>query len=127
MGDKLRILKMVEEGKITGEEAEKLLDAMKNDTTVAKVEDDFFKRKQSVDGKRMLYIRVKSQDGEKVNISIPVEIIKMATSFTGAGLGKLDKYDIDFDMIMNAIDKNINGPIIQIDTEDGDKVTIEIS
>ena len=65
MEDKKRILKMVEEGKITAEEAIGLLDTNKKCEVVANDEkfeyDDFFDIKN--DGKigKMLYVRVKME------------------------------------------------------------------
>ncbi len=39
----------------------------------------------------------------------------------------MDKYDIKIDMILEAIDKGVVGPIVQVDTDEGDKILIEIA
>jgi len=128
MEDKLRILKMVEEGKLTGEQASKLLETLeKNDGDKVKVEDDdeFFKIPKSTNGTRMLYIRIKSHDGENVKVTIPLEVIKIMAS--AGSIESMDKYDIKIDMILEAIDKGVVGPIVQVDTDEGDKILIEIA
>ncbi|MEG0307692.1 MAG: hypothetical protein RR891_05675 [Clostridium sp.] len=130
MDDKLRILKMVEEGKLTGEQASKLLETLGNNgDEKSKVMDDsdFFNIPKSKNGIRMLYVRVKSHDGDNVKVTIPLEIVKiMATSGTTV-IGNIDKYNIQMDMILEAIDNGIIGPIVEVDTEDGDKVLVEIA
>ncbi len=84
MEDKKRILKMIEEGKINAEEAIKLLDVL--DSTekcdgIVKSEvvedDDFFDLKNDGKGGKILFVRVKSNDGSKVKINIPLEFIKI--------------------------------------------------
>ncbi len=130
MEDKLRILKMVEEGKLTGEQASKLLETLeKNDGDKVKVEDDdeFFKIPKSTNGTRMLYIRIKSHDGENVKVTIPLEVIKIMASAGSNVIESMDKYDIKIDMILEAIDKGVVGPIVQVDTDEGDKILIEIA
>ncbi|MEW9077078.1 SHOCT-like domain-containing protein [Terrisporobacter glycolicus] len=84
MEDKKRILKMVEEGKITAEEAIKLLDVLDSNEKcdiVVKEEviedDDFFDIKNDGKKGKMLFVRVKSQDGSKVKVNIPLEFIKI--------------------------------------------------
>lgn len=84
MEDKKRILKMVEEGKITAEEAIKLLEVLDYEgscETVVKSEmvedDDFFDIKNDGNKGKMLFVRVKSKDGSKVKVNIPLEFIKI--------------------------------------------------
>lgn len=130
MDDKLKILKMVEEGKITGEQASKLLDTLgKNSEEKSKVvdESDFFNIPKSVNGVRMLYIRIKSHDGDNVKVTIPLEIVKIMATSGATVIGNVDKYNIKMDMILEAVDKGVIGPIVEIDTDDGDRVLIEIA
>lgn len=133
MEDKLRILKMLEEGKINSEEAAKLLSALsdeKEKKVVVKEETDlsqFFSIPKN-DGKpKMLYVRVLSAEGDNVKITLPVEIIKLMGKVGKANIAELDKYNVDFEMIMQAIENDIQGPIVQVDTEDGTKVLVEIA
>lgn len=133
MEDKLRILKMLEEGKITSEEAAKLLSALgdqKENKAVVKEEtnlSEFFNIPQNHGRGKMLYVRVLTGEGDNVKVTLPVEVIKLMGKIGKANIAELEKYNIDFDMIMTAIENDINGPIVQVDTEDGTKVLIEIA
>lgn len=133
MEDKLRILKMLEEGKITSEEAAKLLSALgdkEEEKVVFKEEtslSEFFSIPKNEGGARMLYIRVLSAEGDNVKVTLPVEVIKLMGKIGKANIAELEKYNVDFDMIIQAIENDIKGPIVQVDTEDGTKVLIEIS
>lgn len=77
--ERLRILKMLAEGKITAEEAEKLLDALEH-----KSGQDLYDQKEPVmesepdERPKHLFITVnpKTSKGEKVNIKIPLQIIR---------------------------------------------------
>ncbi|MDU4859791.1 MAG: hypothetical protein E6356_04265 [Terrisporobacter othiniensis] len=132
MEDKKRILKMVEEGKITAEEAIKLLDVLDSNEKcdiVVKEEviedDDFFDINN--DGKRgkMLFVRVKSKDGSKVKVNIPLEFIKIMGGIGSMYSNELEKYNIDIAKLMDAIDNGFVGRIVEV--EDGnDKVIVEI-
>lgn len=140
MEDKLRILKMLEDGKINSEEAAKLLAAL-GDNTEAKQEakkeikpavletdlHEFFNIPSNEGKAKMLYIRVLSGDGDNVKVTLPIEVIKLMTTIGSANIAELEKYNINFDLIMEAIEKDIKGPIVQVDTEDGTKVLIEIA
>lgn len=133
MEDKLRILKMLEEGKITSEEAAKLLSALgdKEEQKVVVKEEtslsEFFSIPKNESGARMLYIRVLSAEGDNVKVTLPVEVIKLMGKIGKANIAELEKYNVDFDMIIQAIENDIKGPIVQVDTEDGTKVLIEIA
>lgn len=136
MEDKKRILKMVEEGKITSEEAIKLLEALdfsnqnnkqQSSECIEKVEvdDEFFKITPNKNGEKMLYIRVKGADGSKVKVNVPIEFIKIMGSIGNMHTSELEKHNIDINQLMNAIDKGLVGKIVEV--EDGnDKVIVEI-
>lgn len=135
MEDKLRILKMLEEGKITSEEASKLLSALEGNkeadeklvNTQKEDDKDFFNITKTISGAKMLYIRIISADGEKVKVTLPVEVVKLMTSIGATNIAQLDKHNINFDLILESIEKDIEGPIVQVDTEEGDKILIEIA
>ena len=121
---------MVEEGKLTGEQASKLLDTLeKSSDEKSNIVDDkeFFSIPKSTNGIKMLYVRIKSHDGENVKVTIPIEVVKLMTSSGATVIGNVDKYDIKMDMIIEAIDKGIIGPIVEVDTDDGDKILVEIA
>ncbi|MCI9061739.1 MULTISPECIES: SHOCT-like domain-containing protein [Romboutsia] len=132
MEDKKRILKMIEEGKITAEEAIKLLDVL--DSTekcdgIVKSEvvedDDFFDLKNDGKGGKILFVRVKSDDGSKVKINIPLEFIKIMGGIGSMYSNELEKYNIDIEKLMNAIDNGFVGRLVDVESGN-DKVVVEI-
>lgn len=132
MEDKKRILTMVEEGKITAEEAIKLLEVLDSEgscETVVKSEmvedDDFFDIKNDGNKGKMLFVRVKSKDGSKVKVNIPLEFIKIMGGIGSMYSDELEKHNIDIKKLMDAIDNDFVGRIVEV--EDGnDKVIVEI-
>lgn len=132
MEDKKRILKMIEECKITAEEAIKLLDVL--DSTekcdgIVKSEvvedDDFFDLKNDGKGGKILFVRVKSNDGSKVKINIPLEFIKIMGGIGSMYSNELEKYNIDIEKLMNAIDNGFVGRLVDVESGN-DKVVVEI-
>lgn len=110
-----KILKMVESGKLKAEEAEKLIEAIL-DT-----------EKKTCSGK-FLKIKIEDNEGEKVNINIPIALVKMATKFIPKDKKEyLKEKDIDIDEILSSIKEATEGEIINIeDKKDGSYVKIWI-
>ncbi len=72
MNERLRILKMVEEGKISADKAAELLKALEQNA----------EKKPVARKKKWLRIYVESRDdNERVNIKIPISMIKLAKHF----------------------------------------------
>jgi len=125
MEEKIKILKMIEEGKITSVEGEKLLAAMEEKST--KLE------KQKINGgAKWLKIRVleEKEKGKKtkVNVNIPIAIVE-----TGLKIGKgfdenLDSAlnEIDIKDIMEMIKSGAEGKIVDIETDEGETIEIYI-
>jgi len=125
MEEKIKILKMIEEGKITSVEGEKLLAAMEEKST--KLE------KQKINGgAKWLKIRVleEKEKGKKtkVNVNIPIAIVQ-----TGLKIGKgfdenLDSAlnEIDIKDIMEMIKSGAEGKIVDIETDEGETVEIYV-
>lgn len=132
MEDKKRILKMIEEGKINAEEAIKLLDVLgsteKCDGIVKSEvveDDDFFDLKNDGKGGKILFVRGKSNDGSKVKINIPLEFIKIMGGIGSMYSNELEKYNIDIEKLMNAIDNGFVGRLVDVESGN-DKVVVEI-
>lgn len=119
------ILKMVEEGKISADKAKDLIDALestsKNTQAIApkKYEDKFLK------------VEVLSHEGDKVNIQLPIKVIKEVLKVTGKL--PISKYiegmdGIDIDELMNTLvsclDSEVIGEIVDICSSEGDTVKI---
>lgn len=122
MDEKLRILKMVEDGTVTAEQAADLMAAMNVDLQPSAL------AKTSYD-KKMLRIIVDSNDGDKVKVQFPVGAIKKILKATGK-LPIPDKHleGVDLTAIMEAVseclDDEIEGDFVNVESSDGDIVRI---
>lgn len=122
-----KILKMMQEGKIDLDKAAELIDALKGQEQpkmqIPKSESEEYLRKN-------LKIKVLSEDGDKINLNIPVKTIK---SVDGAldkiiginGNGQLR--GIDMNMVASAIREGAEGTIVDIEDEDGNSIEIAIA
>ncbi len=119
--ERMRILKMVEEGQISAEEGAKLLAALSGSS----------RRQQpsATTASQAKWFRVRVMDlnsgRSKVNVNIPMSLvnvgIKMGARFAPEVEG------LDFDELMEAIRSGAQGKIVDIvDEEDGERVEIFI-
>ncbi len=123
----LMILKMVEEGKVSAYKAKELIDALGNsskdtEAIVSKRYEDKF-----------LKVVVLSNEGDKVNIQLPIKIVKEILKVSGKL--PITKYiegmdGIDIDALMNTLvsclDNEVMGEIVNICSSEGDIVKIFI-
>lgn len=114
--ERMKILELLKEGKITAEEAEKLLEAL-SDSKNEKVESN---KKNPF---KMLKVLIDSEDGDKVRINIPIEFAKLLKNGKFGNVN-LDDFEIDVDSIVSMVQSGVNGEIINIESEDGDIVKI---
>lgn len=124
MDERLRILKMVEEGTITAEQAAELMAAMNIDVPVQPAA----VTKCSYD-KKMFRIIVDSISGDKVNIQFPVGAIKKILKVTGKlPIPEKDLEGVDLSSMMNAVseclDAEIEGDFVNVEAADGTTVRI---
>ena len=123
--EKLKILEMIEKKQITPQEGSELLKALGTNNKSASQPP----KKQAF---KMFKIRILSNDGDKVNVTIPLEFAKMVLRSPGKkGIPKLDKLkeidpDMDYERIVDMIDAGMSGKIVDIQSEDGDIVEIVI-
>lgn len=116
----MRILKMVEEGKVSAEQAKSLMDAFNKVSTVPAVtnyDDQFFK------------VNVLSTKGDKVNIKLPVKVIKAILQLTGklptdvVNIQGVNTEEM-INTIISCLNSEVMGEIVSIDSAEGDKVRI---
>jgi len=118
-----KIITMVEEGKVSSEEASELINALKEDEHAGDEGKSYMGKK--------LKIRISSEEKEKVRVNIPIRLVKWVLK-TGHGIAssipeaKAYADDIDMDVVMQAIDNGIDGKIMDLDTEEGDSIAIYI-
>lgn len=116
--ERMRILKMVEEGKIDVEEANNLLATL----------DGQDKKKAQKSGKpRFIKIMVEEEGEEKVDISIPMVLAKSFMKFVPkSARNSLDDQDINLDQIFKMIEDGVeDGTLVNINDGD-DHVIIKV-
>lgn len=119
----MKILKMLEEGKIDAEKARELIDAVQAN----KIAEPAVVPSDNTD--KMLKIRVNSQKGDNVNINIPVKVVKVL----GTAIKRIPSVegvegleDIDIQAILQAVSEGLDGKIVDVKTEEGDIVEIVV-
>lgn len=125
MDEKLRILKMVEEGKITAEQAAELMSAMNVDDIPEKTQVELV----NCYDKKMFRIVVDSVNGDKVNIQFPVGAVKKILKATGKlPIPEKDLQGMDLASMMDAVSEcledEIEGDFVNVEAADGTTVRI---
>jgi hypothetical protein len=122
-----KVLTLVEEGKIDKEKASELITILQgnNQPELATV------KKEVPYGNKMLKIRVNSKVGDNVNVNLPINLVK-AVLKVGTNIAEkvpeAEKYvkDINIDLLIEAIENELDGQIIDITSANGDKVFVVI-
>jgi len=114
--ERMQILKMIEEGKITAEEGAKLLEALEASS----------KSEEAPRAGKWFRVRVTDLKSgrHKVNINIPMGLVTV-----GAKIGAkfASPLDLDVDEILSAIRRGARGKIIDVeDEEEGERVEIYV-
>jgi hypothetical protein len=122
--EKIKILEMIQNGKVTAAEGLELLKAL---------DDSFIQQDGALNtGRRFLRIRVTSGQSKKVNVNIPLSLLKVATKFASIGMKfipeearqemqkkGIDLSEIDFDELVQLVDQGLaNGKLVDIDIDD---------
>jgi hypothetical protein len=118
----MRVLKMVEEGKISAEKGAELIEAMKSEGALAIHEQP----KISYD-ELMLKVRVISADKDNVNVQLPLKFIRGVLGACGKmPMNVKGMEGIDIDMLIQAIDGGLTGKIVDVKSANGDIVEVVI-
>lgn len=140
--EKLKILEMIQEGKISSAEGLELLNALQGGD---RKEKSFPMDKTNENNKeRFLRVRV-SGDGtgvKKVDVNIPLRLLKVASKFVNMGMGMIPKEareemekqgidiaQLDFDELVQLIDQGLSdGKLVDVDVDDpeGGKIQVEV-
>ncbi len=134
MPDKEKILKMVAEGKISVEEAEKLLRAIGRQTQQQQSDESLVVLKEPERGKKKLsgkiVIEIKSAKGENVKIKLPLRLANLGLNMIPKDkLNEFSKEGINLKEIIHNITNfvdEIDDDILNITSAGGDIVRIYI-
>lgn len=119
--EKLQILKMIEDGKITSEEGIKLLEALDDTPNTVPVE--------TIKAK---WIKIKVFEPEEktnVDVTIPISLIDIAMKIANKISPEFNKYGIsenEISEIFNAIKNGASGKIVDVKSESGEIVEIMV-
>lgn len=119
--EKMMILSMLEEGKITKEEAINLLETLEENT-----------EKNNAKNSKAKWIRIRvfdSEENTKVNVNLPISLLdagmKIANKFS-PDLKVSGLNEEDLKGILEAIKNGAEGKIVDIEEENGQKVEITV-
>lgn len=114
--ERLRILKMIEEGKVTADDGAKLLAAL-----------EVSKPKLPAERAEWLRIRVKDLDTgkPKVNVNLPLSLLQVAMKFIPEGAINAGGQKIDIEEILASIKAGATGPIVDVQ-DDEENVHVQI-
>jgi hypothetical protein len=126
--ERMRILKMIEEGKLSAEEGVKLLEALEEPETAQKREVPLFHRR--TEGARVIRIRVTDVATEKVkvNISVPFTVVEFLQAFIPKKeKEKMEEKGIDVDSLIQSIKAGEAGKIVDVyDEDEGQRVEVTV-
>lgn len=122
-----RVLTMVQEGKIDADKGSELIQILKEKEETGNK--PFDKPSKYLD--KTLKIRVVSTENDNVTVNLPIKLVKvvlMAGHSIAASIPQAEKYvkDIDIDLIIDAIENELDGQIVDIQSANGDTVSVII-
>ncbi|MET1178833.1 hypothetical protein ABG775_12875 [Peribacillus simplex] len=122
-----RVLTMVQEGKIDADKGSELIQVLKEkEETGNKLLE---KSTKYLD--KTLKIRVVSSENDNVTVNLPIKLVKvvlMAGHSIAASIPQSEKYvkDININLIIEAIENELDGQIVDIKSATGDTVSVII-
>ena len=124
--ERLQILRMLEEGKISAEEASNLLEAIDAPAPAPLAATE--KRSSSGGMARWLRIEVKEKNGNVVNLKLPLFVIRAALRFGGRfNIGGFNMEDFGpeaQEALDEALQAGQTGLLVDVTDDDGDHVHI---
>jgi hypothetical protein len=126
MNDEMkRILTMVENGKLTSDQAAVLIDSFEEKTEKKPLlEDNPYLN-------RILKLRVHSETNDNINVNVPIRLVKVLLQ-TGIGIAskipQAQTYteNIDVELLLAAIDSELVGEIVNAKLGNGDSINVYV-
>ncbi|WP_286925121.1 MULTISPECIES: SHOCT-like domain-containing protein [Lysinibacillus] len=120
-----RVLTMIQEGKIDADKGSELIQALQEKEETSNK--SFEKTTSYLD--KTLKIRVVSAENDNVTVNLPIKLVKvvlMAGHSIAASIPQSEKYvkDIDINLIIEAIENELDGQIVDIKSANGDSVAV---
>jgi hypothetical protein len=117
MDERARILEMVREGKLSVEEADKLLRALESD-----------RERAPVGRGRLLRVRITSHRGDNVNVALPLVLADMILRFLPKGVRvTTDGREVDLAHLVTEVrESGAHGTIVDIIDHRGDRIQVTV-
>ena len=76
----------------------------------------------------LLRVRVLSADGDRVQVNLPLALVKMAKDMNMElpKLGGASLKDLDLDLLISLAEKGVMGKLIEVESADGDSVQVTV-
>ena len=121
-----KVLMMVQEGKVDAEKASELIGVLNNRDSGSGPSP-----KPTAYADKTLKIRVVSADNDNVSVNLPIKLIKVmlkAGHNIAGNIPQSEKYvkDLDIDILIEAIENELDGQIVDVKSADGDTVSVFI-
>jgi hypothetical protein len=118
--ERIKILQMLKDGKISTDEADRLLDSLNGEPAVTQLS-----VKEKDLNKRFFRIEVESDTRDNVKINIPFSLTKMALGLLPKhAKAEMERNGIDLDSIVETIYQGADGKLVDIRADDGTVVKI---
>lgn len=118
--ERMKILRMLEEGKLSAEEAARLLRALSKSKAEGRPA-------SSTDSAKWLRVRVTDLEGERtsVNVNLPISLVNVGLRLGSQWIPEVES--IDLDEVSEALKAGLTGKIVDVvDAEEGQRVEIYI-
>jgi len=109
-----RVLKLLEEKKITAEDATRLLDALK--------------QTEGGHANRFLKVRVyeAGHEGPRVNVTLPIALIRWGMKMVPeSAKAKIEDHEVDLQVVSEALERGMTGKIVDVqDDKEGKHIEV---
>ncbi|MCY1460148.1 hypothetical protein D9M71_776810 [compost metagenome] len=117
---------MIQEGKIDADKGSELIQVLQQKE---ESENKFVEKTKYLD--KTLKVRVVSTENDNVTVNLPIKLVKavlMAGHSIAASIPQSEKYvkDIDINLLLEAIENELDGQIVDIKSANGDSVAVFI-
>lgn len=122
-----KVLTMIQEGKIDADKGSELIQVLQEkEESVNK-----YAEKPTKYLDKTLKVRVVSTENDNVTVNLPIKLVKavlMAGHSIAASIPQSEKYvkDIDINLLLEAIENELDGQIVDIKSANGDSVSVFI-
>lgn len=121
-----KIITMVQEGKVDAAKASELIQVLKDRESGGDLSS-----KSPVFADKMLKVRIVSAENDNVSVNVPIKLVKvvlLAGHNIAASIPQSEKYvkDIDIGLLLDAIENELDGQIVDVKSANGDTISVAI-